>query len=160
MQHQSSIQEMWNAYLHSLGEDPATTEKTFSAWHFCDNAPCADALADLVKAGRKRGTTSTLWEYEAAQDPLPAVGEYSVITNWEGQAQAIIRTIGVEIVPFNQVTAAFAWTEGEGDRSLAYWREVHWEVFTRSLAAYGRRPAETMPVVCETFEVVYGADPA
>ncbi|MDX9953494.1 MAG: ASCH domain-containing protein [Anaerolineae bacterium] len=160
MQQSTSVQEMWNAYLHSLGEDPATTEKTFSAWHFCDNAPCADALADLVKAGRKRGTTSTLWEYEAAQDPLPAVGEYSVITNWEGQAQAIIRTIGVEIIPFNQVAADFARTEGEGDCSLAYWREVHWEVFTRSLAAYGRRPVETMPVVCETFEVVYGADPA
>ena len=87
---------------------------------------------------------------------MPAVGDYSVIINWNGEAQCIIRTTSVEIVPFNEVTADFARTEGEGDRSLDYWRRVHWECFTRELQAIGKRPQETMPVVCETFEVVYG----
>jgi len=157
MQHANSVQELWSAYLHSLGENPATTDKTFTAWHFCDNEQDANALAALVKAGRKRATASAYGAYEDNRDTLPAVGDFSVIINWAGEAQCIIRTTSVEIVPFGQVTADFARTEGEGDRSLDYWRRVHWAAFTRELQPIGKRPEETMPVVCETFEVVYGA---
>ena len=46
-------------------------------------------------------------------------------------------------------------TEGEGDGSLAYWRKVHWEFFTRELSPFGRTPEKSMPVVCERFNVVY-----
>lgn len=160
MQPSNSAQEMWSAYLHSLGENPAKTDKTFAAWHFCDNAQDATKLAALVKAGRKRATASVYWAYENDGEPLPAVGDYSVIVDWAGDAQCIIRTTSVEIVPFIKVSADFARTEGEGDRSLDYWRRVHWACFSRELQALGRRPEETMPVVCETFEVVYGATPA
>ena len=148
---------MWSAYLRSLGEDPTTTARTFTAWCFGDNEQDARGLAALVKAGRKRATASAYWAYEDSQDPLPAVGDYSVITNWEGEAQCMIRTTSVAIVPFDQVTADFARMEGEGDRSLDYWRRVHWACFTRELQSIGKRPEEAMPVVCETFEVVYGA---
>lgn len=46
-------------------------------------------------------------------------------------------------------------TAGEGDGSLAYWREAHWAAFTRELEMAGRRPELDMPVVCERFDVVY-----
>jgi uncharacterized protein YhfF len=160
MERSSSVQEMWRAYLRSIGETPTTTDKTVAAWHFCDNEQDADELAALVKAGHKRATASAYWEYEDAQEPVPAVGDYSIIINWNGEAQCVIRTTSVEIVPFNEVTAAFARTEGEGDRSLDYWRRVHWECFTRDLQAIGKCPKEAMPVVCEAFEVVYGASPS
>lgn len=155
-QHSSSVQEMWRVDLRSIGEDPTTTDKIFTAWHFCDNEQDAHALAVLVKAGHKRATASAYWVYENDQDPLPTAGDYSVITNWAGEAQCIIRTTSVEVVPFDQVTAGFARTEGEGDRSLDYWRRVHWASFTRELQVIGKCPEETMPVVCEIFEVVYG----
>jgi uncharacterized protein YhfF len=117
MQHSNSVQEMWRAYLRSLGENSTTTDKTFTAWHFCDNAQDAHELAALVKAGYKRATASAYWAYEDNREPLPTIGDYSVIINWEGEAQCIIRTTSVEIVPFNEVTADFARAEGEGDHS-------------------------------------------
>jgi|GEM_PF-132006 len=153
----NSVRAMWSAYLGSLGEGPTTTGRTFTAWHFGDNEQDARDLAALVKAGRKRATASAHWAYEA-QEPLPAVGDYSVIVDWQGEAQCIIQTTSVAIVPFKQVTARFARTEGEGDRSLGYWRRVHWASFTRELQAIGKCPTEEMPVVCETFEVVFGAE--
>ena len=155
MPYSRTVQTMWDAYLRSIGESP-TTDKTFTAWHFSDNERDANELAALVEAGGKRATASAYWAYEAEQEPLPTVGEHSVIVDWNGEARCIIRTTSVEIVPFNQVTADFARTEGEGDRSLGYWRRVHWAAFTRELQAIGKRPEETMPVVCETFEVVFG----
>ncbi len=58
-------------------------------------------------------------------------------------------------VPFSEVDAEFAAAEGEGDRSLDYWREGHWYYFTIELEAFGRQPELDMPLVCERFEVVY-----
>jgi uncharacterized protein YhfF len=152
MLHTASVQVMWEAYLLSLGEDPATTDKTFSAWYFSDNQQDADSLAALVKTGRKCATTSALWAYEN-EEPIPIVGEYSVIINWDGEAQCIIQTTQVDIVPFNEVTADYARTEG--DRSLDYWRRVHWSIFSRELFAIGKRPEDAMPVICENFKVVF-----
>ena len=147
---------LWEDYLQSLGEDEATTEKTYTAWHFCDNEADADELAALVKAGRKRATAGSLWAYEHEGSPLPNVGDLSMILDWAGQAQCIIRTVQIDIVPFEEVTAEFACTEGEGDRSLDYWREGHWRFFSRELKAFGREPDARMPVVCERFDVVFG----
>lgn len=41
------------------------------------------------------------------------------------------------LVPFDQVSERHAWLEGEGDRSLAYWREVHREAFEPDYQAAG-----------------------
>ena len=53
------------------------------------------------------------------------------------------------------MTEEFAATEGEGDASLAFWRDAHWAAFSRELEGIGRSPQADMPVVCERFEVVY-----
>ena len=77
------------------------------------------------------------------------------MTNWSGTPLCVIETRDVAIVPYEQVTAEFAATEGEGDGSLRYWREAHWAFFGRECARIGRSPDPRMPVVCERFEVIY-----
>lgn len=150
-----SVYRLWAAYLQTLGETPATTARTFTAWHFCDNQADADELADLTRRGIKRATAPALWELEAIGEPVAEPGTLSIITDWSGSAQCVIRTTQVDVVPFDEVTAEFAATEGEGDGSLAYWRRVHEAYYTRVLAGtpYAFRP--DMPVVCERFEVVF-----
>ena len=85
-----SVIEMWGAYLQTVGETPETTDKRYEAWYFCDNEADANELAELVKDGRKRATAGALWSYEHEQEPLPKVGDYSIILNWAGEAQRII----------------------------------------------------------------------
>ena len=48
----------------------------------------------------------------------------SVILDGTGSPVCILETISVEIHPFNEVGEQHAWEEGEGDRSLEFWREV------------------------------------
>ena len=153
-----SVSRLWEAYLASLGETVATTEKTFTAWPFCDNAADADQLLALVLRGIKRATAGSLAEFEAAGDPLPHVGELSLILDSAGVARCVIQTTRVDIVPFNEITAEFAATEGEGDRSLAYWRRVHWDYYTRVLGKAGLLPDENMLLAAERFDVVYSPD--
>lgn len=80
---------------------------------------------------------------------------YSIITDWLGEAKCIIQTKAVNIVPYNEVTEEFAATEGEGDKSLEYWRKVHWEFFSEECNEIGIEPTLNMLVVCEEFEVVF-----
>jgi uncharacterized protein YhfF len=48
----------------------------------------------------------------------------------------------------------FAYDEGEGDRSLAYWREAHRTFFGRQRFEH-RTFAEGMPLVCKRFRLVF-----
>jgi uncharacterized protein YhfF len=62
------------------------------------------------------------------------------------------------VVEFDQVTAEHAWKEGEGDRSLEYWRKVHEDFLRRELVAINRSFNGHTKVVCEEFEMVFTAE--
>ena len=55
----------------------------------------------------------------------------------------------------HEVSAEYAAIEGEGDGSLAYWRDGHWRFFSRECKRIGKEPAQTMPVICNVFEVLH-----
>ena len=61
----------------------------------------------------------------------------------------------VYVVPFNEVTAEYAYQEAEGDRTLESWRKGHWEFFANECKKIGREPTEDMPVVCTRFQLLY-----
>lgn len=158
MHAENIISKVWENYLNSIGETSGSTEKIFSYWHFDNNEDSANALADLVLEGRKKATASSLWVFEHDNEPIPKSGDYSIILNWSGVPKAIIKTTKVTIVQFNEVKQEFAEKEGEGDLSLEYWRKVHIDFFSRECARIGKQFTETMPVVCEEFELVYRVD--
>jgi uncharacterized protein YhfF len=103
----------------------------------------ADELAGLVLAGTK---TATCWVKAGGPS---AVGERGVMLDGAGRPRAILETIEIKERLFDEVDAAFAFDEGEGDRTLAYWRKAHEEFFTRH-----RCFTPDMPLWCERFRVV------
>lgn len=149
-----SIRQMWDNYLESIGENTSSTNKKYTAWHFCDNEQDANELAELVLQGTKRATASLYLSYNNEEE-LPKVGDLSIIINWDGVAQCIIKTTNIDIVPYKNVTEEFAATEGEGDKSLDYWRRAHWSYFSREMKEIGKEPTDDMLVLCEKFEVVF-----
>lgn len=142
-----TAQEMWERY--SQKEDITAD---YEAWSFGDDA---DQLAELVLQGIKTATASAYPLYELEGEELPQPGEYSVILDSQDNAVCIIRTERVFTVPFYRVDDRQAWKEGEGDRSLAYWREVHERFFRACMEEAGLFFEDTMEVVCEEFVKVY-----
>ncbi|GED10644.1 ASCH domain-containing protein [Cellulosimicrobium cellulans] len=122
------------------------------AWSFGDNPELADGLLAAVLSGEKTATSSALWEYEDSGEPVPRVGELSILLDGDGHPRALVRTTSVEIVAFDDVDDDFARAEGEDDRSLASWRAEHEKYFRRVLE---REFAPDMPLVCERFELRY-----
>ena len=125
---------------------------TYEAWPF-GGAP--DKLAELVLQGIKTATCSAYDLYQIDNERIPQEGDYSVILNSKEEAVCIIRTLKVYVCEFCQVSEEHAFKEGEGDRSLEYWRKVHSDFLTNELASVHRLFDEHTKVVCEEFEVVY-----
>ncbi|RYE74956.1 MAG: ASCH domain-containing protein [Myxococcales bacterium] len=123
------------------------------AWSFGGTPEQADELLALVLKGRKTATASARWDYES-EDDVPVVGSLGIVLDGAGAPRALVSTTAVDVVRFADVTEAHAYAEGEGDRSLAYWRQAHEEFFT-TYAPEGQVFSADMLVVVETFEVLY-----
>jgi uncharacterized protein YhfF/GNAT superfamily N-acetyltransferase len=132
----------------------------YQAWYFGDSPALAHELVELVLHGPKRATAGLAEFNEGRPDLQPVPGGYSVVTEHDGTPRAVIRTTTVERRPFRAVDAAFAWDEGEGDRTLADWRDGHRRYFARELAALGRDFDEGLLVDLERFELLYPFDAA
>ena len=151
-----SYAELWAQFLDS-GSDAATLAAgaSYTSWQFGYGVEQGDRLLAYVLQGIKRATAGALRTYEHEGEAVPRAGDFSVVTDGSGVARCVIRTTSVDIVPFDTVDEQFAHDEGEGDRSLAYWRQVHWDYFGRELSAMGQAATPDMSVVCERFEVVF-----
>ena len=125
---------------------------TYEAWSFGE---MPDKLADLVLQKIKTATCSAYDLYLIENEPLPKVGNYSIILNSKEEAVCIIKTIKVHVTEFRNVSKEHAFKEGEGDRSLTYWRKVHESFLINELASVNITFNKNTKVVCEEFEVVY-----
>lgn len=151
MSQSAAIAEFWERCRSEVAGLPVAVP---GSWPFGATAAHADELLALVLAGIKTGTASSLWDYEASGEPLPYEGEWSIILDGAGSPRALIETTSIRIVPFSEVDAEHAASEGEGDRTLAAWREIH-ERYWRQHSENPRGYEPDMPVICERFRVVY-----
>jgi uncharacterized protein YhfF len=125
--------------------DPYANAVSFA---FGDSPELADELLALVLSGRKTATCGALRDF-GGTEPLPEVGRRDVVLDGAGRRAAVIETIEAIQRRFDEVDAAFARDEGEGDLSYDYWRTAHEAYFARN---GGFSP--DMILVCERFRLV------
>ena len=92
----------------------------------------------------KRVKTATCSTEDEPNTSVP--GERWIVLDGRGEPRCVIETTEVTYRRFNEVDATFAHDEGEGDRSLAYWRDAHRAYFGR-LGMF----SEDMKLMCERF---------
>ncbi len=131
------IEAYWTSFFSSLPESSPYPMRKRTEERWGEGAAMADELGGLIAKGTKTATCSALAEWEADGDALPQVGDLTMVLSGTGEPLCIIEIAEVRLQRFNQVDADFAWEEGEGDRSLEHWREVHRFFFSRSLARIG-----------------------
>ena len=109
----------------------------------------------MVLRGEKTATASAYDLYALEAESLPQEGTFDVILDSQNQAVCIVEITRVSVQPFNQVSADHAYKEGEGDKSLAYWRQVHEACFAEWLREAGLTFTPNSKVVLEEFRKVY-----
>jgi len=148
-----SVKTLWNRFIE---EKPQFSHlKQPNSGYFGDNEKDADQLAELANKEIKRATSHSLLGLQYREEPLPKIDDFFIVTDWSGKAKCIVKTTSVKLVPFFAIHAEHARLEGEGDKSLDYWKKVHWDYYTRELEPFKRVPRDGMIVVFERFEKVF-----
>ena len=147
--------DFWTQYLATLPADHPHHAATYSAWGFGDSPEMAEELGQLVLDGVKQATASLVMEYEADGEPIPPVGDISIILNGADEPICIIETTEITIKPLNEVDAQFALDEGEGERTVEWWLAAHARYYRRFCAGRGWTYADDMLAVFERFKVIY-----
>lgn len=146
------VQAFWTRFLQETGR-PADTQMK-DCYYFDTTESLANELLALVLSGQKRATASPFPSYEAEGDPVPKIGDLSVLTDFAGTPHCVIETRVVTILPFREMTYDIVKREGEDD-TLESWQKGHIRFFTEDAEALGYTFDWDMPVVFEDFEVVY-----
>lgn len=122
---------------------------------FGDSPRLADALLREVTHGAKRATAELATAYHADGDQLPRIGSHWIACDGRGHPAIIMRSTELRLATFNEVDEAFAFDEGEDDRTLASWRREHRRYWERTCAARGVAWSEDDEIVLEGFRVVW-----
>jgi uncharacterized protein YhfF len=148
---QMAVEAMWASYVAASGYDGPLV----MTYAFGDSAEMADELGLLVLHGPKRATAELVQAFVARDEPLPRVGDRCLVAGGNGWPLAIVRTTDVRVGPLSSVDDRFAWDEGEGDRTRAWWLDAHTRFFTRQCAAMGLTFGDGTGVVSGRFELVW-----
>lgn len=152
-----AAERMWADYVAaSRGSVRADDEHPVE--RFGDSRELADELIGLVLHGPKRATAGLVADFAAEGAPLPRIGGHWVACDGSGAPRAVLRTTELRLGPIGSVDDAFAWDEGEGDRSRGDWLRGHRTYWNRVCAARGEEFTDEHEIVFERFRVVWPSE--
>ena len=146
---------MWSEYRRA---HPTVPDEPLVVEVFGDTPALADELIAFVVDGPKRATASMVADVQAAGDDLPPIGGHWIAADGSGAPRAVLRTVELRLGPLSSVDERFAWDEGEGDRTRAWWLDAHTRYFRRTFARLGLDFHPDIDVVFERFTVPYQED--
>ena len=150
----TQVDAFWQAFRRHTGLD----HDNYAVASFGDSPQMTTELADLVMAEIKRATASLARDYGEGREPMPNPGDFVLMLEGEGFPRFIWRTTEVTIKPLSQVDDAFAWDEGEGDRTRNWWLTARRRYFGRQVNREGFEMDDEILTVFEHFEVVWPLD--
>ena len=160
------IDAFWKAATSAM---EISEDTPFCAMPFCEHFDTTDSdelkiiddIGAMAGIHLKRGTCHQAMQFVKDKIPMRSVGDYWVVVRTDGTPFCVIKIIGVNIVPFNQVGPEFAASEGpEGGvlPSHENWSFAHREYFIEQCERWGVDWHEDHPVACESFITVYSPD--
>lgn len=122
-------------------------------WCFSDNKQESDYLFNLVKIGEKIATS---YLYLNKRDIME--DKISILTNWDGTEELRLKTIRIYKCRFKDISSEHAFKEGEGDKSLSYYKSIHKSFFEKECEKIGKKFSENTEIVCEEFVVLVNSE--
>ena len=146
--------EFLQAYFDSLPPEEVPEEVTVRAGMATDKEG-ADYFLDLILDGTKWAASGLAADYTKAGDALPAVGDFWIVLDSQENPACLLRTKAVEKHAFKDVPERIAVAEGDGDLSLAHWREAHRAYFTPFLEHVKIKDLDSAEVITEFYELLF-----
>jgi uncharacterized protein YhfF len=148
----------WEAFRRARD----VAQQDYDVCRFGSSPAMGDELLALVLKGPKRATAYLLRDVEQGGESMGRVGGHVVVLDGKDRPRGVWCTRTIDVKPLIEVDDAFAWDEGEGDRTRSDWIAMHVRYFTARAKAEGFSFDEAMPAVFERFTLVWppgDADP-
>lgn len=145
-------EKFWKSYIGSLKSEPI--DPIIDIGIAGDESNAHELLA-LYLSGEKTAGSSLVIDYEIAGDPLPEAGNYWMVLDLDMNPRCILKTIKVETFTFEDVPEHVAVAEGEGDKTVRFWKDAHTNFFSPYLEQWGVLDLSSQVVVTEFYELVY-----
>ncbi|NNE53648.1 MAG: ASCH domain-containing protein [Sulfitobacter sp.] len=118
------------------------------SFRYGDSATLNAEILALVRAGRKTVTCDAVAGFEARGEPRPEPGRIDIALDWVGKPALAVRTVTVDLIPFDAMPEALIAPQGEF-LDLDDWR-AGYEAYLRRAGLF----APDVEMLVETFEVV------
>ncbi len=129
----------------------ASGRRLAGAFAFGDSQQLADELLALVRVGRKRATAGVASELPTADQPFPEAGQSWGLLDGRGKPCFVMKLVEVRVGRLDTVDPAFAWDEGENDRTYEGWLDAHRCFFRRQ----GVDAPDALDLTFERFRLVW-----
>lgn len=147
----SSCRDMWREWL-AFSDALKASDADFSVWQYRNNID-ADTYSQLILSGEKRAASRSLWDLKLSDKSLPEAGKFNMVVDGQDDAQCIIRTTRVDVVPFHSITEEHI--KLEGFDTIDKWRTSFENYCKEAFKNASYSFSDDMPVVCARFAVVY-----
>lgn len=144
-----------DSFFRAFKADAKVDTEHYDVVAFGDSEKMADDLLELVLIGIKRATASLARDYGEGRDPLPKVSDHVVVVDGRNKPRCVYRTTEITVKPLNTVDDAFAFDEGEGDRTRDIWLRNHRTAFQRQAVREGFAMHDGIETVFERFTIVW-----
>jgi len=120
----ASARNMWGDFLDTHLEYAFVDEPRVT--HFYDNEKDCQNSLKLVLSGTKKAISHSLLGLQLRKERLPKIGDFTVITDWNGKARCIVRTVAVRLRPSARTGQSNVKLAVDGDKSVENWQDAHW----------------------------------
>lgn len=145
-----AVVEFWKKFLESRPDLGHLLEEIPDAWSFESTPEIADSRLQLVLEGKKTATSSMLSVYKSGLKKMPQIGTYQIILDSKNTPRCVIYLTEIWVKKFSDISEKHAYEEGEGDRTLNYWRNAHVRSFSCDSDFN-----ENSEILCERFKLVH-----
>lgn len=143
--------EFWGAFLEATGtpQDTYLNRATF----FGDDWEDSCRQMEEILYGERQAVSHCVPYYLKTREPLPKVGDHTMVTDFYGNPCLIFRTRDVVIAPISEMPEEIALLEHQGD--LKTWRKKKQAEFQELALRSGFHYSKENPVLMELVEVLY-----
>jgi uncharacterized protein YhfF len=142
----------WRDFVELQGG--ASADREFVVRRIGRTMDMCEQLLELIVTGEKTGTFSLPREFVEGRG-IPRVGDYLMLTHFDGSPGCIVVLDAVEVLPFSDIRLVHVACEGPGARDLEVWRTIHRRYWTELLEKSGEEFRDDMPVVYQHFKLVH-----
>lgn len=146
----SPVDTIWKKYISS---NPEAKKAKYTSWHFGTNEKVCEDWLGKLKRGEIKGASYFAAAFSQGDILSPKPGDYSVVLDWWGKPQAIIKTTSVETVFMKDITSVL--TELEDYSDVHLWKKEKQKEYERISEGIGVPFSEEIPILFERFELVF-----